>query len=151
MKIKTLKEVESNFEILNNQEKASMLGGIAVYNPANGKEYVGECDVDSFGSITYFYDDDYWNAGGYAVIYEPSYGTTSGYDDPSTNRFLMVFATADYKAVYYDNLTGGYFVDRNNQSFAHTYDMASDDPNYTTVHEYYDQFSGGYVRFYSIY
>lgn len=154
MKIKTLNEVESNFEILTHKEKASMLGGTGIYSPTNPTQYLGDMDFTNSGYITYFNDDDYWNTGGDATIYEPGIdggGFTSGYGDPSNNRFQILFVTEDYKAYYVDNVTGGYFLDAYNQSFAHTYDMPSDDPNYTTIHEYYDQFTGGYVRFYSIY
>jgi hypothetical protein len=154
MKIKTLKEVESSFEILTNHEKASMLGGTGIYSPTDPTLYLGDMDFTNAGYITYFSDDDYWNSGGYVVAYEPGIdggGFTSGYGDWNNNRFQIMYLTEDYKAYYVDNLTGGYFLDTNNQAFAHTYDMPSGDPNFPVIHEYYDQFTGGYARFYAIY
>lgn len=42
MKIKTLNEVESNFQILTHEEKAAMLGGTGIYSPTDPTQYLGE-------------------------------------------------------------------------------------------------------------
>ena len=152
MKIKTLKEVESNFEILSHEEKAAMLGGTGIYSPTDTTQYLGDMDFTYSGYITYFEDQGTGNSGGYAVTYQPGIeGSPSGIGDYQNNRFELLYVTEDFKGFYVDNLTGGYFLDRYNESFIFDYSAPSSQPGYDTVTAYYDEFTSGYVYFYSIY
>jgi len=140
MKIKTLKELENNFEKLTQNEQLSVSGGIGIYNPANPTEYIG--DVALGGYITGFYDDDVHSKGAYVGINGSALEFVGDYDDNTPERLYFQGVTEDRKAIYYDYVTAGYVIDQFNQSFAAL-------PFDATM--YADQFSGGYVFYTSAY
>jgi hypothetical protein len=160
MRIKTLKELESKFEILNSEENVSTFGGLGIYGPTDiYRGYIGDFDFTTCGYVMSFNDnDDYVFAyqtggnGGGPVDYDGEYelsgyeGYISGY--ANANRFQIQFVTENFTAYYFDSFTGGYFLDNNNECFNYVGSQTSDNPNYDAIDTYYDQLTGAYFTYY---
>ncbi|KIA93444.1 hypothetical protein OC25_13550 [Pedobacter kyungheensis] len=121
MKIKTLKDLEDNFEVLSHSEEKQTLGGVNMISAYDGNIYdvvmpnMGYTtgvfvDTDSSwgGSFSYHLDDDGYGSPVTINVNETDYGMgTSSWD-----RFTLLYVGMDFDSnassekVYYDNLTG---------------------------------------------
>lgn len=148
MRIKTLSEINQQFETLTHEDQQSIVGGAWV------KTGYGYIDVDISGQYSQFISDNdpLTNGGGSINFYTTAYGTTGSRQyNPDTDEGNIILVGTLYDAysngygtggapmaVYYDSVLGGYYTLNDGSTLV-------EDPYLTTTN-----FWGGYTGDYFI-
>jgi hypothetical protein len=160
MKIKTLKDLSTEFESISSEQQRSLSGGTGIYAPGSFT-YLGDMDFSNAGSITYFYDSDHSNNGAdnlnYQYSNDPYAGISTGYADNYDGRYTLLYVTEDKQGYYVDNIDGGYFLSGYGQPGTgggydgpFQYIGTGYDETFGSYEEYYDQIGDGYSSGYTI-